>query len=288
MPIVFEVARGTSAQKVAKQLHTQNLAPSHLITQIVMRAFKYDKSLRAGEYLLEPKMSLAQILQKLTTGKVIMHRLTLAEGLTSKQMLALIEDNKFLSGKITQTVTEGDLLPETYTFAKGETRDAIVNQAKKAMTSTLDKIWSSRQKDLPLKNAYELLILASIIEKETGINAERGMVSSVFINRLNQNMLLQTDPTVIYAITLGQKEFDRTLRRKDLEIDSPYNTYRYQGLPPTPICNPGKEALQAAAHPSVTPYFYFVADGKGGHRFAKTLAEHQHNIKLWLNQSKSN
>lgn len=174
------------------------------------------------------------------------------------------------------------MLPETYTFVKGETKNKIIKQAKNAMQKVLENAWQNRAENLPFQNKNELLILASIVEKETGSHDERAKVASVFVNRLNIGMPLQTDPTVIYAITGGKSDFGRTLHRADMEIDSPFNTYRYKGLPPTPICNPGLKALEATANPLTTDFLYFVADGKGGHRFSKTLSEHNKNIKLWL------
>lgn len=281
-PIIFEITKGTSAQKTAEKLCENKLVPHPIFARLAMRYYGFDKRLRAGEYLLEKDMSLKDILQKLTSGKVIMHQLTLPEGLTTVQMLALIEQNEFLSGNISENVSEGEMLPETYTYAKGESKNSIVRKAKADMQKALNKAWENRAEGLPLKDKFELLVLASIIEKETGVNAERGKVSSVFINRLNIDMPLQTDPTVIYAITLGKSDLGRTLKHKDLEIDSPYNTYLYKGLPPTPICNPGLKAIEAAANPENTPYLYFVADGNGGHRFGKTLSEHNANIRLWL------
>ena len=152
--------------------------------------------------------------------------------------------------------------------------------------SSLDKVlafeWKHRNPEVPLKSPEELLILASIIEKETGVPEERGLVASVFVNRLRKGMKLQTDPTVIYALTQGKEELGRSLRRKDLSIDSPYNTYKYFGLPPTPICNPGKESIHAAAHPEESDYLFFVADGKGGHNFSTNLKEHNKNVKDWV------
>jgi UPF0755 protein len=176
---------------------------------------------------------------------------------------------------------EGEILPETYTFMKGETRENIVNQAKKALEDTIKEIWAQRAENLPLKTPQELLILASIVEKETGLPDERDMVASVFVNRLKIGMRLQTDPTVIYAITQGKSELGRPLYKKDLSFDSPYNTYLYEGLPPTPICAAGKEAIYAAAHPLNTDYLYFVASGNGGHNFAKSLSEHNKNVQIW-------
>ena len=279
---IFEISKGTSAQGVAEALTSKNLAPHPIVARLAMRFYGFDTRLKAGEYLFEPKMSLKDILEKLTSGKVIMHKLTLPEGLTSAQMLALIDKNELLSGKITQSVSEGELFPETYAFAKGESKNEIIKKAKKQMQKNLNKVWQQRNPDIIIRNKEELLIMASLIEKETGVNAERTKVASVFYNRLNINMPLQTDPTVIYALTYGQTDLGRSLTRKDLNFDSPYNTYLYKGLPPTPICNPGLKALQAAANPEQTPYFYFVADGNGGHRFATTLNEHNQNIRLWL------
>ena len=281
-PLVFELEKGTSASKVALKLTNQHLAAHPVLVRLAMRFYGFDKNLKAGEYLLEPNMCLKDILQKLTSGQVIMHRLTLPEGLTTVQMLKIINENKFLSGQITDTPAEGDLLPETYTFVKGTSKNTIIKSAKKQMQKAIQNAWRRRQTDIPLQNERELLILASLIEKETGVNAERAKVASVFYNRLNINMPLQTDPTVIYALTQGLTDLNRSLTRKDLQIDSPYNTYKYKGLPPSPICNPGIQALLAAANPESTPYFYFVADGNGGHRFAKTLTEHNQNIRLWL------
>ena len=281
-PIVFELEKGSSAQSVATELAQKKLSPHPLFALFAMRFFGFDKRLKAGEYLLEPEMSLKDILEKLTSGKVIMHQLTIPEGLTTAKILEIIDQNEFLSGKIPENISEGALLPETYSFAKGELKENIIKKAKDDMQKALKQAWQSRAKNLPLKNENELLILASIVEKETGVNAERGKVASVFINRLNIDMPLQTDPTVIYALTLGKSDLGRSLKHKDLETNSPYNTYINKGLPPTPICNPGLKAIQAAANPLNTPYLYFVADGNGGHRFGKTLAEHNANIRLWL------
>ena len=281
-PIVFELEKGSSAQSVATELAQKKLSPHPLFARFAMRFLGFDKHLKAGEYLLEPQMSLKDILQKLTSGKVMMHQLTIPEGLTTAKILEIIDQNEFLSGKIPENISEGGLLPETYSFAKGELKENIIKKAKADMQKALEKAWQSRAKNLPLKDENELLILASIIEKETGVNAERGKVASVFINRLNIDMPLQTDPTVIYALTLGKSDLGRSLKRKDLETNSPYNTYINKGLPPTPICNPGMKAIEAAAHPEATSYLYFVADGNGGHRFGKTLSEHNANIRLWL------
>ncbi len=279
---VINMPQGTGSRTLANQLIQNNLVSHELIVRLAIKFYGYDKKLKAGEFLINPNMSLLDILEKISSGKVIMHKITIPEGLTSYQVIKLINDNEFLTGNIDFEIEEGTILPETYTFYKGTKKEDIIKQAQKSMKDSLKKVWEERKDNLPLNSKEELLILASIIEKETGINSEREKVSSVFINRLNNNMLLQTDPTVIYALTLGKTELGRSLKRKDLQIDSPYNTYKYIGLPPKPICNPGIESLKAAANPLLTPYFYFVADGNGGHNFSKTLAEHNKNIQKWL------
>ena len=280
--LVVNVAAGSGIRSLAAVLKEKEIVCHPLIVRLSAKIYGYDTSLKAGEYRLEPGMSLVDVLEKISAGKVVLHRLTLPEGLTSRQMLQLIAENLLLSGDISETAAEGELLPETYTFHKGASRNQIIKNAKAAMQKALQNIWQNRAEGLPLDSPQELLVLASIIEKETAIGSERGKVASVFINRLNKNMLLQTDPTVIYALTQGTKELGRTLKRKDLSVDSPYNTYKYSGLPPTPICNPGIKALEAAAHPEDTPYLYFVADGTGGHNFARSLNEHNKNVQKWL------
>jgi UPF0755 protein len=253
---------------------------------VVARFGGLDKKLKAGEYVFDEQISLYDVVQKLAKGNVVYHKITLPEGMTTKHFLDIINAEKLLTGEITIDVKEGELLPETYSFVRGDSKESIVLRAKKAMTDALQKEWQSRQSDLPLKNINQLLVLASIVEKETGLPKERPQVASVFVNRLKIGMLLQTDPTVIYAVTLGKKDLGRPIYKKDLAIDSPYNTYKYAGLPPTPICNPGKDAILAAAKPDTTPYLYFVASGSGGHNFAKTLAEHNKNVQKWRALSK--
>ena len=284
--VTLELSPGLGIRSLSAILKDKGLVRHPLIVRLSARIYGYDTRLK-GEYRLEPGISLLDVLEKISDGKVILHRLTLPEGLTSAQMLQLIADNPLLSGDITESAAEGEMLPETYSFHKGTPRNQIVRNAKSAMQKALQETWQNRAEGLPLNSPQELLILASIIEKETAISSERGKVASVFINRLNKNMLLQTDPTVIYALTQGKKELGRSLRRKDLSVDSPFNTYKYTGLPPTPICNPGLKALEAAAHPEDTPYFYFVANGNGGHNFAKSLDEHNRNIKNWLKKIKN-
>ena len=273
----FVVEKGTSVRLIASGLERAKIINSPLIFRLVCRALGVDKKLRAGEYLFAPKSNMLEIADKLLSGDVFYRKITFPEGLTSAQIREIIENEENLSGDITADMPEGSILPETYTFSKGDTRNSIVLQAQKAMEKFLDELWQRSDVDFCI-DKNQLLVLASIIEKETGLPEERFDVAAVFVNRLKKGMMLQTDPTVIYAITKGEKDLGRPLLKKDLEIDSPYNTYRNYGLPPAPICNPGKAAIEAAVNPSEADYLYFVASGHGGHRFAKSLAQHNQNV----------
>lgn len=280
------INKGNGSSVVAEKLKNSGVIDKAWLFKVVARFMGLDKKLKAGEYVFEAHTSMYDVLTKLANGDVIYRKITLAEGLTSAQMLKIIEKEKYLTGNITVEAKDGELLPETYSFMYGDTKDSIIIQAKEAMRKALESAWENRDLKLPIKDMNELLTLASIIEKETAVSEERGLVASVFINRLKKGMKLQTDPTVIYALTLGKKELRRSLKKKDLKIDSPYNTYKYYGLPPSPICNPGRLSLEAAANPEISQYLYFVADGKGGHNFSKSLKEHNGNIKKWLKKIK--
>lgn len=279
-PTEVMIDKGAGSGQVAHRLTAAGVIDQPRLFSLLARFYGLDKQLKAGEYHFEAGISMLNVMHRLASGEVFYRRLTLPEGLSSFQMMELIKNEPALSGELTLTAAEGELLPETYTFSKGESRNAVLTQARQAMQKALDAAWKNSQNPL-LNDKNELLILASIIEKETGLPSERADVAAVFVNRLQKGMKLQTDPTVIYAVTMGQGDLGRPLLKKDLEIDSPYNTYRNYGLPPTPICNPGKAALQAAGNPSDAEYLYFVASGKGGHRFAKTLNEHNSNVSAY-------
>lgn len=283
--IIFQVNKGDNLLKIARALEDNHLISRKWSFILYAKLKRFYPQIKAGEYLVTEPVSLVDIENLLTSGKVFHRKITLPEGLTARGINAILAENEFLSGEAAE-FKDGEVLPETYTFSRGDSRQSIVDQGKKALKETLEKAWNERDDDLPLKSKEELLIMASIVEKETGVPEERPQVASVFINRLRLGMLLQTDPTVIYAITQGKEELNRPIYRKDLEIDSPYNTYKYAGLPPSPICNPGKEAIFAVAHPDKTPYLYFVASGTGGHNFAKSLAEHNENVRKWRNLNK--
>lgn len=276
------IAKGATLTAVAQTLKDAQIIDKPWLFKILARFEGLDKKLRAGEYRFDAGSSIKQVMDKIAKGEVFYRRITLAEGLTTGQMLYQIATNPALGGEVSFDVSEGALLPETYTFELGTPQDNIVLEAQKAMDKVLDEAWSGRDTGLPYKDKNQLLTMASIVEKETGIAGERPLVASVFVNRLRKGMKLQTDPTVIYALTEGQTELGRSLKKKDLSIDSPYNTYKYYGLPPAPICNPGRDSILAAAHPAQSGYLYFVATGDGGHKFSKSLNEHNRNVKEWL------
>ena len=280
-----QIESGMPLQKIAEMLRANKLIENNYEFILYVKFNKLYPKFKAGEYLINNDISIAGLVDLFSGGKAHLRKLTIPEGLTSREAMEIILNNEYLTDDFTP-IKEGEILPETYTFTRNESRQKLINQAKDALNKVLQQAWDERDADLPLKNKEEMLVLASIVEKETGIAGERPQVASVFINRLRKNMLLQTDPTVVYAITKGEVDLNRPLLRKDLEIDSPYNTYKYAGLPPTPICNPGKDAIIAVAHPDKTPYLYFVASGTGGHNFARTLEEHNQNVRIWKSKTK--
>lgn len=259
-----------------------------LVFKMAARLKNVHTQLKAGEYEIPPQASMALILDRMAKGEVYDRKLTFREGLTSWQIVQLLNRTTELSGDLLTSIPEeGALLPETYHYMKTDTRQSIITQMQAAMKKAQDDLWPTRVPDLPIVNMNEVMTLASIVEKETGVAEERRKVAGVFINRLKRGMALQSDPTAIYALTKGEVQEDgkgplgRRLLRKDLEIDSPYNTYKYPGLPPGPICNPGRDSIAAVLNPEPHNYIYFVADGTGGHLFSETLAEHEANVSKW-------
>ncbi|BDG73881.1 endolytic transglycosylase MltG [Roseomonas fluvialis] len=238
-----------------------------------------DGPLRAAEFAFPVGASLDEVLRILREARPVQRRLTIAEGLTAHQIRALLERTEGLTGEA-PAFAEGDILPETYAFEWGETRAAIIRRADAAMDRALTEAWAARAPDLPLASAREALVLASIVERETGKPEERARVAGVFVNRLRRGMPLQSDPTVAYAATAGAP-MDRPISRADLDREHPFNTYRIRGLPPGPIASPGRAALQAVTRPEATDFLYFVADGTGGHAFSRTLEEHNRAVARW-------
>jgi UPF0755 protein len=237
------------------------------------------KPLRAAEFAFPPHASLAEVLRILREARPVQRRLTIPEGFSARQILALLERTEGLTGEV-PSIAEGALLPETYAFQWGDSRSGVVRRAEQAMTQALNDAWEKRADGLPLASPREALILASIVERETGLPEERARVAAVFVNRLRRGMPLQSDPTVIYAAAQGAP-FERAITRADLDRDSPFNTYRVRGLPPAPIAAPGRDSLLAVTRPATTDEIFFVATGDGGHAFARTLEEHNRNVARW-------
>lgn len=278
---------GTSFQSIAQILEDQHYIRNKHFFTLGVYLHGEQSRFQAGEYQIQPQHSPKDIMVMMTSGETVKRAFTIPEGLTSFEIVNILNKTDILEGEITDIPAEGTLLPETYHFMKGYTRQEKITRMQTAMTETIEELWPNRAKNLPFETKEDAIILASIIEKETGVGKEREKVAGVFVNRLRKGMPLQTDPTVIYALTKGQHENEgkgplgRRLLRKDLQFDSPYNTYLYAGLPPGPIANPGRAAIKAALNPAEHDYIYFVADGTGGHAFGKTLAEHNRNVAAW-------
>ncbi len=276
----IEIPAGSGLNAIAARLEREGAIESGDIFRYATRFKQAERGLQAGEYEIPPAASMADILALLQSGKTIERRVTIPEGFTSAQIVATLNAAQNLDGEITTVPAEGSLAPETYFYRKGETREAVIARMRAAQTAIIDELWATRAPDLPFDTKEEALILASIVEKETGIGSERAHVAGVFVNRLRKKMRLQTDPTVIYGVTKGQG-MDRPITRSDLKDDNPYNTYLIPALPPGPIAHPGRAAIEATLNPKETNDLYFVADGTGGHAFAKTLAEHNRNVAKW-------
>ncbi|RMD62705.1 MAG: endolytic transglycosylase MltG [Alphaproteobacteria bacterium] len=278
---VVYIPPGTSMGDIARQLERDGVIEDSLVFRTGVRVMRVSRDLKAGEYLFPATVSMRGVVEILLGGKTLMRRLTVPEGATSAEIVKLIEEAPALVGTIKEIPAEGTLLPETYNYERGDTRTSLIVRMQAAMRATLDELWPQRDPDLVLKTPEEAVILASIVEKETGVAEERPLVASVFLNRLKAGMRLQSDPTVAYGMTGGDHPLGRPLTRDDLKTPSPYNTYIIDGLPPGPIANPGRAAIEAVLNPAQTDYLYFVADGSGGHAFAKTLDEHNTNVARW-------
>ncbi|MEM9725035.1 MAG: endolytic transglycosylase MltG [Pseudomonadota bacterium] len=278
---IVEVPVGASVARIAERLEERGVISSAMAFETAARLRGDAGRIKAGDYEIEAAASLRAVLDALVEGRAVEHRITIAEGLTTAEALALVEASPVLTGEITEKPREGALAPDTYFVRRGETRQAVVERMAAAQARILAEAWAGREEGLPITSPVEALILASIIEKETGVPSERREVASVFINRLRKGMRLETDPTVIYGITRGAGPLGRRLTRADVRAPTDYNTYTISGLPPTPIANPGRASIEAALDPAETDYLFFVADGTGGHAFAKTYDGHRRNVAVW-------
>jgi UPF0755 protein len=276
------IPRGAGPSTMAKVLKAEGVISHPLLFRVALMIDPNPKPIKAGEYEMPAHVSMAAAVDVLQSGKMVQRRLTIPEGSTTAEILELLRKTDALSGDITVDVKEGDLLPETYFYSRDDTRDAMLTRMKEAMDKTLDEAWRKRAAGLPLAGKRDALILASIIEKETALPVERAKVSAVYINRLRIKMRLESDPTTIYGVTGGRGMQGRELTRADLQSNSPYNTYVVAGLPPGPICNPGRASILAAVSPTPRDHsLYFVADGSGGHVFAVNVYEHNRNVARW-------
>lgn len=279
----FLVKRGAGVSEVSNSLEGREIVSDARIFRYGMRAYGHENDLKAGEYAIPAGSTMRDVMNILISGKSIMYPLTIPEGLTVKQVFDRISADPILVGDMPKNMPpEGGLFTDTLNFTRGSTREEIINRMIASQQKLIDDTWAKRRADLPVKDKNEFVTLASIVEKETGIASERPHVASVFVNRLNKGMRIQSDPTIIYGLFGGAgKPSDRPIFKSDIEKPTPYNTYVINGLPPTPIANPGRAALEAVANPLDTEDLYFVADGTGGHVFAKTLAEHNANVRKW-------
>jgi UPF0755 protein len=241
-------------------------------------ALKASSDLKPGEYAFQKNASLHDVIGTIVEGKVVQHSVTVPEGLTSEQIVARLTESDIFSGSVREIPREGTLLPETYKFPRGTSREQVIQRMQQAQKRVLAEIWERRSPDLPVKSPDQLVTLASIVEKETGKPDERSRVAAVFVNRLKQKIKLQSDPTIIYGLVGGRGTLGRPIKRSEISQPSPYNTYVIEGLPPGPISNPGRASLEATANPARTRDLYFVADGTGGHAFTETYDLHQKNV----------
>lgn len=279
----FVVRDGAGLTTIANDLERSGLVSDARIFRYASSAVLKGDSLKAGEYEIKAGYSMRQIMEILRSGKAILYSFTAPEGLTVFQIFDRLKASEDLTGDLPEELpAEGSLLPNTYNFSRGTSRAEIIAQMTLAQERAVTRLWSRRVADLPIETKEDMVILASIVEKETGKADERPHVAGVFINRLNKGMRLQSDPTIIYGIFGGEgKPSGRPIYRSDLDKKTEYNTYQIDGLPPTPIANPGLKAMEAVINPSRTEDLFFVADGTGGHAFAVTLKEHNQNVARW-------
>lgn len=289
--VVFEVPQGEALSSAAERLEEAGIISDARVIRLKARLdaeFSGETlQIRSGEYVMDPGISMSEVLRILSEGRSILHRITLPEGRTTAQMLRIIEANDILTGDMPEVLPEeGTLLPDTYLFNRGMTRQQLIDKMQQAQADLLNELWPQRQEGLPFDTPYEAVILASIVERETGKPEERGKIAGLFVNRMKRGMRLQSDPTIIYGISRGEPLYNargqrRTLYRSEIDTPTEWNTYQIDGLPKTPIANPGREAIAAVLDPPDTEYVFFVADGQGGHAFSRTLAEHNRAVAAY-------
>jgi UPF0755 protein len=279
----FIIENGLTLRQVVNKLHREKIIRNPTAFLYISQLVKgYNPTVRYGEYFFEKNLSYYKIMHKMVKGYISFRKITIAEGLTSKSALEIIDTAHGLIGDLPNNIKEGSLLPETYFYSYNDTKLATVKRMQAEMQKNIDILWETRDRSVPLQNKYEAIILASIVERETGSPSERGKVASVFVNRLKKKMKLQSDPTIIYSFTMGDKKLERPIRKSDINNKSPYNTYNIYGLPPSPICNPGLESIKAVLNPLQTDYLYFVATGRGReHNFSSNIKDHNNYVSQY-------
>lgn len=280
------IPQGEGRIAIAERLEREGIISNRwtFVGGVLLQNFignKKRQELKAGEYELKEGASMRQVMETLSQGKSILYKVTIPEGLTSQQIVERLKSDASLSGDIASVPAEGTLLPDTYLFSKGTSRQEIIERMQADMKTFASDLWDKRPADLPLRSLEEAVTFASIVEKETGQADERGRVAAVFYNRLKKGMRLQSDPTIIYGIVGGEGSLGRSITRSDIDTKTAYNTYQINGLPPGPIANPGKQSLLATFSPAQTADLYFVADGTGGHTFSETLKDHNSAVQKW-------
>jgi UPF0755 protein len=278
---VVVIAPRTEVAEILNQLESEGVIEHPILLNIALVLEGNRSRVKAGEYLFKQQASLRDVIDTLVSGREILHSITIPEGLTSEQIVQRLRDNDLLTGDVREIPKEGTLLPETYRVARGMGRGDLIRKMQDDQKRVLDQVWARRPSDTLLRSPYELVTLASIVEKETGKADERPRVAGVFLNRLQRRMKLQSDPTIVYGLVGGKGTLGRGILRSEVERPTAYNTYVIEGLPPGPIANPGRAALEAVVNPSRTRDLYFVADGTGGHAFAETLDQHNRNVVRW-------
>jgi UPF0755 protein len=276
---IVNIPRGSGMRDIADVLSREGVIDQPYVFIGGVLVLKAREDLKAGEYQFKAYSSLRDVVETMVEGKVVEHQVGIPEGLTSQQIVARLQDDDVLIGDIKEVPREGSLLPNTYDFTRGVTREQMIQRMQQAQQRVVKEIWDHRAADLPIKTPDQLIILASLIEKETAKPEERTRVAAVFVNRLKQKMRLQSDPTIIYGLVGGKGTLGRPIMKSEIEQPTSYNTYLIDGLPPGPISNPGRASLEAAANPARTRELYFVADGTGGHAFAETYDQHQKNVQ---------
>ena len=271
---IIIIGRGDGLVKISDNLAKNGIIENELLFLSLVKIKGLSNKIKYGEYFVEKRVSISSLLEKLSQGVPFQRKVTIPEGLTSNEILKILNNDPRIKGQVVKSVSEGVLAPNTYSFDMKISKNNLLDIMKREQERIVQTAWENRQENLPIKTSLELVILASIVEREAQKSSEKPIIASVFLNRMNRKMRLQSDPTVIYALTRGKTGLNRKLTKKDLKKNSEFNTYKVYGLPPAPICNPGREAIMAVSQPAKTDYLYFVADGQGGHKFSKNLKQH--------------